>query len=208
MSVSGGGNVTRKRADARRNEQLVLDAAAAAFVDAGVDAPIRDIAARAGVGMGTIYRHFPTRADLVIAVFQHQVDACADAGPELLASCDSPLTALSRWVDLFVDFLVTKHGLAEALQSDDARFQALHDYFVARLVPVCGQLLEEAARAGELRAEIGAYPLLRGIGNLCVGAAHDSRYDPRGVIDLLLAGLSKPRASAPAARAARRRGHS
>ena len=70
-----------KRADARRNEQALLAAAAAVFVTSGVDAPVRDIAARAGVGMGTIYRHFPTRADLIIAVYRHQVEACAEAGP-------------------------------------------------------------------------------------------------------------------------------
>src|ERR1700749_3635426 len=103
----------RKRADARRNEQTLLDAAAAVFVAAGVDAPVRDIATKAGVGMGTIYRHFPTRADLVIAVYRHQVEACADAGPRLLAD-HSPFDALRQWVSLFVDFLVTKHGLAEA----------------------------------------------------------------------------------------------
>ena len=70
--------VTR-RVDARRNEQALLDAAAAAFVAAGVEAPVRDIAARAGVGVGTVYRHFPTRADLVVAVYRHQVEACAEA---------------------------------------------------------------------------------------------------------------------------------
>ena len=70
-----------KRADARRNEKALLDAAAAIFVTTGVEAPVRDIAAKAGVGLGTIYRHFPTRADLVIAVYRHQVEACAEAGP-------------------------------------------------------------------------------------------------------------------------------
>ena len=80
----------RKRADARRNEQTLLEAAAAVFVTSGVEAPVRDIAARAGVGMGTIYRHFPTRADLIIAVYRHQVDACAEAGPALLASSSTP----------------------------------------------------------------------------------------------------------------------
>lgn len=79
-----------KRADAQRNRQTVLDAAAEAFVTSGVDAPIRQIAARAGVGMGTIYRHFPTRADLVTAVYRHQIEARAEAGPNLLASTDSP----------------------------------------------------------------------------------------------------------------------
>ena len=75
----------RKRADARRNEATLLDAAAAVFVESGVNAPVRDIAARAGVGVGTIYRHFPTRADLIVAVYRHQVEACAEAGPVLLA---------------------------------------------------------------------------------------------------------------------------
>ena len=74
-----------KRADALRNQQTLLAAAAAVFVTSGVDAPIREIAARAGVGIGTIYRHFPTRADLVVAVYRHQVEACAEAGPALLA---------------------------------------------------------------------------------------------------------------------------
>ena len=84
----------RKRADARRNEQTLLEAAAAVFVASGVDAPVRDIAARAGVGMGTIYRHFPTRADLIIAVYRHQVEACAGAGPALLAAGPTAYAAL------------------------------------------------------------------------------------------------------------------
>ena len=135
----------------------------------GVDAPVRDIAARAGVGMGTIYRHFPTRADLIIAVYRHQVEACAEAGPALLASSSTPHAALTQWIDLFVDFLITKHGLAAALQSDNARFETLHAYFLDRLVPVCAQLLDAAAAAGEIRADVDAYELLRAVGSLCVG---------------------------------------
>ena len=177
-----------KRADARRNEKALLDAAAAVFVASGVDAPVRDIAAKAGVGMGTIYRHFPTRADLVIAVFRHQVDACAAAAPALLASHESPYTALTRWIDLFVDFLVTKHGLAGALQSDNTGFEALHAYFLDRLVPACAELLDAAAAAGEVRAEVRPLDLMRGVGNLCVGA-DDPRYDARGMVKLLVAGL-------------------
>jgi len=180
-----------KRADARHNEQALLDAAAAVFVASGVDAPVRDIAAAAGVGMGTIYRHFPTRADLVIAVYRHQVEACAAAGPALLENSGSPHAALTRWVDLFVDFLVTKHGLAAALQSDSARFETLHAYFLDRLVPVCAQLLDAAAAAGEIRPDVDAYGLLRGIGNLCAGAGAggDARYDARRMVGLLIAGL-------------------
>ncbi|MCG7593817.1 TetR/AcrR family transcriptional regulator [Mycobacterium sp. PSTR-4-N] len=183
----------RKRADARRNERTLLDAAAAAFVESGVEAPVRAVAARAGVGVGTIYRHFPTRADLVIAVFRHQMEGCAVAGSALLQQ-HSPYTALQLWIDMFVDFLVTKHGLAAALQSDNAQFEALHTYFLDRLLPVATRLLEEAAVAGEIRADVDAYEFLRGVGNLCVGAEKDERYDARRVVGLLVAGLTASRA--------------
>jgi AcrR family transcriptional regulator len=184
-----GSGSPRKRADARRNEKTLLEAAAAAFIASGVDAPVRDIAAKAGVGVGTIYRHFPTRADLIVAVYRHQVESCVEAGPALLAGSDSPYTALVRWIDLFVDFLVTKHGLAEALQSDDAAFATLHAYFLDRLVPVCAELLDAAAGAGEIRTDIEALELMRGVGNLCIGANKDPRYDARRVVGVLLAGL-------------------
>jgi len=189
-SGSGAGSsVPRKRADARRNEVTLLDAAAAAFVSSGVDVPVRDIAAKAGVGVGTIYRHFPTRADLIVAVYQHQVEACAEAGPTLLATCATPHAALARWINLFVDFLVTKHGLAEALQSDNAAFQTLHAYFLDRLVPVCAQLLDAAAAAGEILPDMDAFELMRGVGNLCIGAENDPRYDARRMVGLVIAGL-------------------
>ncbi|WP_435821062.1 TetR/AcrR family transcriptional regulator [Micromonospora musae] len=187
---SGSGRpAPQKRADARRNQQRLLDAAAAAFITSGVDAPVRDIATKAGVGVGTIYRHFPTRADLIVAVYRHQVEACAEAGPTLLAESNTPHAALARWIDLFVDFLVTKHGLAEALQSDDAAFENLHAYFLDRLIPVCAQLLDAAATADEIVSDLDAHELLRGVGNLCIGAGNDSRYDARRLVALLIAGL-------------------
>jgi AcrR family transcriptional regulator len=178
-----------KRSDAARNEQTLLAAAAEVFVRSGVDAPIREIAAEAGVGMGTIYRHFPTRADLVVAVYRHQVEACALAGPSLLSTSDSPLAALRSWVDLFVDFLVTKHGLANAMQSDSSGFASLHAYFIERLGPVCGSLLDAAVQAGEIRDDVRPVELMRGIGNLCIGRGDDPDYDPRRLISLLLDGL-------------------
>lgn len=187
--------VRQKRADAQRNEQALLAAAAAVFVRSGVEAPVRDIAAEAGVGMGTIYRHFPTRADLVVAVYRHQVESCAEAGPVLLANSSSPHAALAQWVNLFVDFLVTKHGLAAVLQTDSARYRALHPTFLARLQPVCTQLLDAAIEAGEIRADIDAYQLMRGIGNLCVGAEKDPHYNARHMVELLIAGLRQPRST-------------
>lgn len=189
----GAGRAVRsKRADARRNEETLLDAAAAVFVRSGVEAPVRDIAAEAGVGTGTIYRHFPTRADLIIAVYRHQVEACAAAGPALLADRATAHAALGQWIDLFVDFLVTKHGLAAVLRSDNADFVALHAYFLDRLVPVCARLLDAATAAGEIRTDMSALELMRAVGNLCIGGDSDPHYDPRRMVHLLIAGLRQP----------------
>ncbi|MEV7686179.1 TetR/AcrR family transcriptional regulator [Streptomyces bungoensis] len=191
-SDEGAGSAApSRRKDARRNKEALLDAAAAVFVASGVEAPVRDIAARAGVGLGTIYRHFPTRADLIIAVYRHQVDACAEAGPALLETSATPYAALGQWISRFVDFLVTKHGLAAVLQSDNAGFEALHAYFLDRLVPVCTRLLDAAAATGEISSDLTAYELMRGVGNLCVGAESDPRYDARRLVELLIAGLRR-----------------
>jgi AcrR family transcriptional regulator len=170
----------------------LLDAAAEVFVASGVEAPIREIAARAGVGTATIYRHFPTRADLIIGVYRHQIEGLAQAGPALLAAEVTPYTALARWIDLFVDFLVTKHGLADVLRSDDPGFDALHAYFLDRLVPVCTGLLEAAVVSGELRSDLEALEVMRGVGNLCAGAGSSHGYDARRLVDFLVAGLRRP----------------
>jgi AcrR family transcriptional regulator len=181
-----------RRSDARRNESALLDAAAAVFVTSGVEAPVRDIAARAGVGVGTVYRHFPTRADLVLAVYRHQIEACAEAGETCLADATSPYTALTGWIDQFVDLLVTKHGLAAALRPDSVQFEALHSHFLDRLLPVATRLLEAAAASGEIRSDLHAYEVMRGVGNLCIGADSDPRYDARRLVGLLIAGLRRP----------------
>jgi AcrR family transcriptional regulator len=192
-SDRGAGRAARpRRADARRNEKALLDAAAAVFVASGVEAPIRDIAARAGTGTATIYRHFPTRADLIIAVYRHQVEALAEAGPALLTTSGTPQAALGRWIDLFVDFLVTKRGLAVVLQSDDPCFDPLHSCFLDRLLPVCTQLLDAAADSGEIRSDLDAHELMRGVASLCAGAGNNSRYDARRLVELLIAGLYRP----------------
>jgi len=188
--VTEAGPTTRpRRADARRNQEALLDAAAAAFVASGVEVPIRDIAARAGVGTATIYRHFPTRADLIVAVYRHQVEELAESGPALLADGASPYAALVRWIDALVDFVVTKQGMASVLQSDDPCYDPLHAYFVERLEPVCTRLLDAAASSGEIRPGQDAYELMRGVGGLCAGPRQDPRYDARRLVGLLVAGL-------------------
>ena len=186
---TAGMRTPRRRADAERNREGLLKAAATVFVTSGVEAPVRDIAAEAGVGVATIYRHFPTRADLVVAVYRHQVQACVEAGDTLLTEAGSPYEALVHWIDLFVDFLVTKHGLAAALRSDRASYDALHTSFLDRLVPVCATLLEAATASGEVRSDLDALQLMHGVGNLCIGAGRESRYDARRMVGVLLAGL-------------------
>lgn len=193
MSSAEPGWSTGKRPVGRpqRSRQELLDAAAAVFVSSGVDAPVREIAARAGVGMGTIYRHFPTRAELVVAVYRHQVEACAEAGPRLLAESPDAESALRAWIAMFVDFLVTKHGLADALRGDDAGSGALHQYFVDRLVPVCGTLLDAARPASSHRVEgrgLDGYNLLKGVGNLCIGASTDPAYTAGELVQTLITG--------------------
>ncbi|MDS0134266.1 MULTISPECIES: TetR/AcrR family transcriptional regulator [unclassified Amycolatopsis] len=180
-----------RRADARRNAGNVLEAAAAVFVTSGVEAPIREIAARAGVGTATIYRHYPTRADLILAVYRRQVEALAEAGPALLAGDLGPHRALVEWIDRFVDFVITKQGLASVLQSDEACYDPLHAYFLERLGPVCTQLLEAAAEAGEIVPGQDAYELMRGVGSLCAGAGSAAHYDARHLVNLLVNGLRR-----------------
>src|SRR5215213_5322644 len=109
------------RADAQRNIDALLEAALAVFATSGVDAPVREVAAKAGVGVGTVYRHFPQRSDLIVAVFRRQVDACADAAA-ILAAEHAPGEALALWMQRYADFIATKHGLAAALHSGDPAY--------------------------------------------------------------------------------------
>src|SRR5271154_6130036 len=111
----------RLRADAQRNIGSLLAAAKAVFGTAGVDAPAKEIADLAGVGVGTLYRHFPQRSDLVKAVLQHEIDACADAAPAL-AAVREPAVALDMWLHRYTEFLAAKRGFAAALHSGDPAF--------------------------------------------------------------------------------------
>lgn len=178
----------RIRADAQRNEDVVLAAAKELFATMGVDAGVREIAAKAGVGVGTLYRRFPKRSDLVAAVFRHEVDACA-ADAAKLAAEHPPVEALARWLRRYAGFIATKKGLASALHSGDPAYAALPDYFRASFEPALSALLAAAAATGNVRSDIAPYDLLRSIGNLSVtsgadGAAHTAR-----MVDLLIDGL-------------------
>ena len=181
------GDEGTREAGARRTREALLVAAAEVFVERGVQAPVRDIAGRAGVGVGTVYRHFPERAELVVAVYRHQIDDCVALAEELRESPD-PGTALNQWIGAFVEFLVTKHGLGVALQSDDAGLQSLHSLMLDKLVPACGMLVERAVARGELDPAVTAYALMRAVGNLCLLGPGYDREDAQGMVERLLAG--------------------
>ena len=161
------------RADAQRNLDTLLQSAAAVFATSGVDAPVREIADQAGVGVGTVYRHFPKRADLIAAVFRREIDACADTAP-ILAAEHKPGEALARWMQRYAAFIATKRGLATALHSGDPAFDTLPAYFEQRLRPALRTLLDSAVAAGEVRADVVSDDLLRVVASLCM-TAHDVR---------------------------------
>ena len=178
----------RLRADAKRNIDSLLEAAKAVFATLGVDAPAKEIADLAGVGVGTLYRHFPQRSDLVKAVFQREVDGCADAAPALAATHE-PAEALARWLHRYTEFVATKRGLAAALHSGDPAFDALPGYFLQRLEPALGSLLEAASASGEIRGDLSPRYLLYAVANLCMpmpgaGVAYSQR-----MVALLIDGL-------------------
>lgn len=176
------------RADAKRNTDAVLEAALAVFATSGVDAPVREIAAKAGVGVGTVYRHFPQRADLVVAVFRQQVDACADAAA-VLAEEHAPGEALALWMQSYADFIATKRGLATALHSGNPAFTTLPTYFDTRLRPALRALLDAAASAGAVRSDIEPDDLLRAVASLCMSAHDDCTGYARRMVALLIDGL-------------------
>lgn len=154
------------RADARRNLNALLDAAMEVFTTSGVDAPVRDIAEKAGVGVGTLYRHFPQRSDLIVAVFRKEVDACA-AAAATLAEQHEPGEALERWLNRFIAFVAAKRGLSAALHSGDPAYEPLPAYLMEHLAPAASRLLEAAANAGKVRSDVDPADLLMAIAHLC-----------------------------------------
>jgi AcrR family transcriptional regulator len=178
----------RLRADAQRNIDSLLEAAKAVFATSGVDAPAKEIADLAGVGVGTLYRHFPQRSDLIKAVFQREVDACADAASALSAAHE-PGVALAKWLHRYTEFLATKRGLSAALHSGDPAFDALPGYFMQRFGPTLGSLLETAAASGEIRADISAKDLLYAVANLCVPVEDEGVEYSQRMVALLIDGL-------------------
>jgi AcrR family transcriptional regulator len=176
------------RADAQRNIHTLLHSAMAVFATSGVDAPVRKIAEKASVGIGTVYRHFPRRSDLIVAVFRQEVDACADAA-SVLATEYEPGEALARWMQRYVDFIAAKRGLATALHSGNPAYDTLPAYFQKRLRPALLTLLEAAAAAGEVCAGVEPDDLLQAVASLCAPARDRGPEHARRMVALLVDGL-------------------
>jgi AcrR family transcriptional regulator len=176
------------RVDARRNIDTLLQTAMTVFATSGVDAPVREIAEKAGVGVGTVYRHLPQRADLIAAVLRHEIDACADAALVLVAE-HKPGEALARWIQRYAAFIAAKRGLAKALHSGDPAFDNLPGYFDQRLRPALRTLLKAAVAAGEVRGDVDADDLLGAVASLCMSAHNAGPGRAERMVALLVDGL-------------------
>ncbi|MDR2986725.1 MAG: TetR/AcrR family transcriptional regulator [Nocardiopsaceae bacterium] len=155
-----------QRSDAKRNVVALLEAAKTVFAASGVDAPAKEITDLAGVGVGTLYRHFPRRSDLIVAVLQHEIDECVEAAEELAAT-HGPWDALTSWIERFTDFVGTKRGLAAALHSGDPAYDDLPQHLMDRLEPAFQALLTRAADGGYAREDVPARDVLTVIALIC-----------------------------------------
>ncbi|AXO70028.1 TetR/AcrR family transcriptional regulator [Klebsiella variicola] len=184
--ISDDGGKRGARADTRRNHEQLLKTASTLFREKGVMVPMKDIAREAGIGVGTLYRHFPHRADLIAAVFRNEVDECAMAAERLcqeFSSCE----ALDRWIALYVQLIVTKRGLASVLHSGESAYADLPAYFETRLVSSLEKLLPHVT--GNIRDNTLATDILRGIALLCAPAAKGDLLQTQRLVKLFLKGI-------------------
>jgi AcrR family transcriptional regulator len=154
--------VRRPRADAVRNRERVLEAAKAVFSAGGPDASLEAVAKRAGVGIGTLYRHFPTREALFEAVYRREVQQLVELAEELKSEA-APVDALRRWLRSNVEFVATKKGMLAALALTVHGSSELYAHTFDRLTQAVGALLARAVAAGEIRADVGPEDLLRAL---------------------------------------------
>src|SRR5258708_9993782 len=150
------GDEPRMRADARRSRAKLIEAATGAFAERGADAPLEDIARRAGVGIGTLYRHFPTRTDLQAAVFRSQVIAVCSQGDALLADQASSGEAFAAWMRNLAGYLVTKRGLSHALIEAIGIESELISSCWVTMRQTTERLLANAQQAGVIRTDVDA----------------------------------------------------
>jgi AcrR family transcriptional regulator len=187
--VEGGVVARAQRADACRNRDRLLEVASAVFSTNGVEASLESIAKEAGVGIGTLYRHYPTRDALIEAVYRHNVELLCEGADELRATLP-PDEALAQWMQRFVAYVATKKGLATYLKSVIAADSDLFQSSQSRVQETIAALVDAAAAAGSIRPEIDGMDLLRALSGVCMmtdnsgGPEHGAR-----IATLLMDGL-------------------
>lgn len=187
----------KPRADALRNRDRLLEAARTVFSAGGPDASLEAVAREAGVGIGTLYRHFPTREALFEAVYRHEVQQLADLAEQLKKE-KRPIEALRRWMHSVVKFVATKKGMSTALALAIAKDSDLVSSSSERLTQAIGLLLEQAIAAGEVRSDVSPEDLLRAVVGMCY--VHDQPGWQKTVLrlaDIFVDGLRNPHANRP-----------
>jgi AcrR family transcriptional regulator len=186
----------KPRADAQRNRIRLLETAKAAFAEKGPGASLDEIARTARVGAGTLYRHFPTRDALIEAVYRNETEQLVAAATRL-AETHSPTKALREWLLLFVDYMATKHGMHEALNSIVGGASELYSASTAQMKRAIAELTDRAVASGDIRLDLEPLDLLRalaGVANMSAGS--DGKQAAKGMVDILIAGM-QTRTSTP-----------
>ena len=181
----------KPRADSARNRQLLIDAAKAGFSEFGLNVSLEEIARRAGVGIGTLYRHFPTREAVVEAVYRREVEQLAEAAPLLLET--SPAAdALHKWMHLFIDYIATKRLIAPSLGAAAARTSPLYATSSELITRAITTLVKRAVASGEVRKDIDPSDLLRAMVGVSYGNPDAGwQASARRLIDILMDGLRR-----------------
>jgi AcrR family transcriptional regulator len=182
MPDPAAATLRRPRADAVRNRERVLESAKAVFSAGGPEASLEAVAKRAGVGIGTLYRHFPTREALFEAVYRREVQQLSELAEQLKTEA-APVEALRRWLRANVEFVATKKGMSAALALVVKAPSELTTFSFDRLTEAVGALLDRAVAAGEIRSDIGPEDLLRALVGMCY--LHDQPGWQNSVVRLL-----------------------
>ena len=181
----------KPRADSARNRQLLIDAAKAAFTDIGLQVSLEEIARRAGVGIATLYRHFPSRETVVEAVYRREVEQLTEAVPQLLKTSPAG-EALHKWMHLFVDYIATKRLIAPSLGAATGGTSALRANSAELITDAMTTLVKRAVESGDVRKDIAPSDLLRAMVGVSYGNPDEAwEASARRLIDLLMDGLRR-----------------
>jgi AcrR family transcriptional regulator len=180
----------KPRADGLRNRERLIDVAKLAFAEIGPNVSLEEIARRAEVGIGTLYRHFPTRDDIIAAVYRREVTQLADAAKRLLETRPAG-EALHEWLRLFVDYIATKKVIAPALASMTGGTSALYESSIDLMKGAIADLVERAIAAGDIRPDVEPFDLVQALGSFAMGVSTSPGWETRTLrlIDILMDGL-------------------